>query len=247
MSGTHRRIADQWSQGDEPRLNTMRTLVLLDLLGAKQPALTWHFENTRPLFGGMQSVESKLRNLSLVRGQGCRRPTRRVSYPDGVGGEGDRMSAGDKATDARAVTPYMSSNGRRGGLSDDHVPFMRKGIPVVHLIDSPFPSVIFNPKPRRLHPAPPASTSPMLRTLLRQSISCQTCVYLCPWLKSIVLCFTGFRKNFVGPLTPRGTFLNLEQIWHTDRDNLEAVDPATLGDLTAIIKAFVVEYYALEP
>jgi hypothetical protein len=54
-------------------------------------------------------------------------------------------------------------------------------------------------------------------------------------------------KNFVGPLTPRGTVLNLEQIWHTDRDNLEAVDPATLGDLTAIIKAFVVEYYALEP
>jgi glutaminyl-peptide cyclotransferase len=149
----------------------MRTLVLLDLLGAKQPALTWHFENTRPLFGVMQSVESKLRILSLLRGQGGRRPTRHVSYPDRVGGDGDGKSAGGKATDAGAHAPYMSSNGRRGGLSDDHVPFMRKGIPVVHLIDSPFPSVTFDPTPQTLDPAPPVSTSSMPHAFWRESIS----------------------------------------------------------------------------
>ncbi|XP_003416128.1 glutaminyl-peptide cyclotransferase isoform X1 [Loxodonta africana] len=36
---------------------------------------------------------------------------------------------------------YFPSNGYRGGIQDDHIPFLRKGVPVLHLIASPFPEV----------------------------------------------------------------------------------------------------------
>eukprot|EP00281_Chroomonas_sp_CCMP1168_P002119 CAMPEP_0206271756 /NCGR_PEP_ID=MMETSP0047_2-20121206/33607_1 /ASSEMBLY_ACC=CAM_ASM_000192 /TAXON_ID=195065 /ORGANISM="Chroomonas mesostigmatica_cf, Strain CCMP1168" /LENGTH=124 /DNA_ID=CAMNT_0053700557 /DNA_START=270 /DNA_END=641 /DNA_ORIENTATION=- len=55
-----RRIAEQWSAEKDPyrpeatRLQSVHTLILLDLLGQARPALTSHFENTRPLFNRMQ-------------------------------------------------------------------------------------------------------------------------------------------------------------------------------------------------
>ncbi|KAM6221140.1 LOW QUALITY PROTEIN: glutaminyl-peptide cyclotransferase [Rhynchocyon petersi] len=36
---------------------------------------------------------------------------------------------------------YFQSYDYRGGIQDDHVPFLRKGVPVLHLISSPFPEV----------------------------------------------------------------------------------------------------------
>ena len=48
----------------------MRTLILLDLLGAKNPSLTWQFENTRDLFHRMQSIETRLRDAGVLQGSG---------------------------------------------------------------------------------------------------------------------------------------------------------------------------------
>ncbi|KAJ1474392.1 peptidase family M28-domain-containing protein [Baffinella frigidus] len=114
-----RHLASKWAaEGDpfrpgHPRLDSMRALVLLDLLGHKHPRLTWHFENTRGLFERLEQVEQRLRDAKLL-----------DNTPEGNPGA------------------YFSSQhkGSRGGTSDDHVPFLRKGVPIVHLIPKPFPS-----------------------------------------------------------------------------------------------------------
>ncbi|XP_007943256.1 glutaminyl-peptide cyclotransferase [Orycteropus afer afer] len=36
---------------------------------------------------------------------------------------------------------YFQSYGYRGGIQDDHIPFLRKGVPILHLIPTPFPEV----------------------------------------------------------------------------------------------------------
>ncbi|XP_076991194.1 glutaminyl-peptide cyclotransferase isoform X2 [Tamandua tetradactyla] len=36
---------------------------------------------------------------------------------------------------------YFQSYGHRGMVQDDHIPFLRRGVPVLHLIPSPFPEV----------------------------------------------------------------------------------------------------------
>ena len=107
--------ADPYVTGAVPprsRSQSMRALALLDLLGAARPTLTWHFESTRPLFSLMQNAEARAREQKLMKGQG--------------GG----MTAN-----------YLSDNGNRGGISDDHLPWMNLGVPILHLIASPFPAV----------------------------------------------------------------------------------------------------------
>lgn len=37
-------------------------------------------------------------------------------------------------------TKYFSTDFAPGGIEDDHVPFMKRGVPILHLIPSPFPS-----------------------------------------------------------------------------------------------------------
>ncbi|XP_007435419.1 glutaminyl-peptide cyclotransferase, partial [Python bivittatus] len=36
---------------------------------------------------------------------------------------------------------YFRSNLRRHPVEDDHIPFLRRGVPILHLIPSPFPRV----------------------------------------------------------------------------------------------------------
>jgi glutaminyl-peptide cyclotransferase len=115
-------LASKWAFGADPyvtgavpprsRSQSMRALALLDLLGAARPTLTWHFESTRPLFSLMQDAEARAREQKLMKGAGG-------------------------ATTAN----YLSDNGNRGGISDDHLPWMNLGVPILHLIASPFPTV----------------------------------------------------------------------------------------------------------
>lgn len=36
---------------------------------------------------------------------------------------------------------FFSFDFAAGGIEDDHIPFMRRGVPILHIIPSPFPSV----------------------------------------------------------------------------------------------------------
>lgn len=38
-------------------------------------------------------------------------------------------------------TSYFKNRQIFGGIEDDHVPFLRRGVPILHIIPSPFPSV----------------------------------------------------------------------------------------------------------
>lgn len=90
--------ADPFVDGASPprrRIQSMRAMALLDLLGAARPELTWHFSSTRNLFEHMQATEARARSAGLIKGAGG------------------------------AHSPhYLASNGNRSPISDDHLPWL---------------------------------------------------------------------------------------------------------------------------
>lgn len=113
-----RNLAERWSRNvqlapapggarqAQTKLASMRLLVLLDLLGHRGAKVTWHFDNTRPLFSRLRAVEKLLRGKGLL-----------------VGNAGE---------DYLSETPVRGRG--RGGISDDHIPFLQRNVPVLHLI-----------------------------------------------------------------------------------------------------------------
>jgi len=106
---------DPYVDGANPprrRIQSMRAMALLDLLGAAHPELTWHFTSTRSLFDLMQASEARARAEGLMQGSG-----------------------------GAHTAEYLASSGARGRISDDHLPWLERGVPILHLIASPFPGV----------------------------------------------------------------------------------------------------------
>ena len=91
------------------KVQILTQLLQLDLLGHKHAHVTWQFENTRPVFERLQAAERHLRAAGKLKGN------------DGA--------------------QYLSDGGgrARGAIQDDHLPFLKRNVPVVHLIASPFP------------------------------------------------------------------------------------------------------------
>jgi glutaminyl-peptide cyclotransferase len=85
----------------------------LDLLGHKHAHVTWQFENTRPVFARLQAAERHLRATGKLKGNDG------SQYLSDGGGRASRA---------------------RGAIQDDHLPFLKRNVPVVHLIASPFPT-----------------------------------------------------------------------------------------------------------
>ncbi|XP_037071876.1 glutaminyl-peptide cyclotransferase-like isoform X2 [Pollicipes pollicipes] len=93
-------------------LDRIDLFVLLDLLGAKEPAIANYLSNTNAEFRHLVSVERKLRKKGLL-------------------------------PEVPKIFRYMKSWGFRGPpqVADDHLPFLHKGVRVLHLIPVPFPAV----------------------------------------------------------------------------------------------------------
>ena len=95
-------------------LSTIHLFVLLDLLGSKNPKVPSYFKVTHWAYKKMADLEKRLRDHSLFESSG---------------------------------SPWFydldKGNGRwlGGMIGDDHVPFMARGVDVLHLIPSPFPPV----------------------------------------------------------------------------------------------------------
>jgi len=102
-------------------LSTINQLVLLDLLGASSPSIRSYFAATAWLFDGMASAEKRVLEAGLL-------------SADGNGGPSTYT-----AKDAF----FRERNGREysGGIEDDHIPFLRRGVEILHVIASPFPHV----------------------------------------------------------------------------------------------------------
>ncbi|KIK08171.1 hypothetical protein K443DRAFT_663540 [Laccaria amethystina LaAM-08-1] len=102
-------------------LSTIEHLILLDLLGAPQPLIRSYYLDTAWLFDAMVSVERRLGDSGAF------------TYDKEKG-----MAPGSWRSYFRPRTGKTSNYGYVG---DDHVPFLRRGVSILHIIAEPFPHV----------------------------------------------------------------------------------------------------------
>lgn len=96
-------------------LRQISLFVLLDLLGSANPEVPSYFQTTHWAYKKIATIEARLRKLGLLESK----PTQPFLPQTGK----------------------LSSQFSRGWVGDDHVPFMERGAPVLHMIPSPFPTV----------------------------------------------------------------------------------------------------------
>ena len=94
-------------------LSSISLFVLLDLLGAKGPSIPSYFKTTHWAYQRLATLEKRLRDAGKLKSTG------RSWFPD--------VDKDDNGI-------WMG-----GRVGDDHVPFMARGVEVLHLIPSPFP------------------------------------------------------------------------------------------------------------
>ncbi|KOX78388.1 Glutaminyl-peptide cyclotransferase, partial [Melipona quadrifasciata] len=96
-------------------------LVLLDLIGAPDPTFYNYFKNTENWYSLLMSSESKLASFKKFESYSYGQPTQTYFQP-------------------YSVETY---------IEDDHIPFLRRDIPILHLIPYPFPKVWHKPSDNR--------------------------------------------------------------------------------------------------
>ncbi|KAG6828588.1 hypothetical protein H0H92_007378 [Tricholoma furcatifolium] len=128
-----RHLADKWEStyvplerrrlmGIQPtELAGIEHLILLDLLGAPQPLIKSYYLDTAWLFDALVSVEQRLGESGAF------------AYGDAQG-----MAPGEWSSYFRT---RRQGQVNFGYIGDDHVPFLERGISVLHLIPEPFPHV----------------------------------------------------------------------------------------------------------
>jgi glutaminyl-peptide cyclotransferase len=121
-------------------LSSISLFVLLDLLGSSGPNIPSYFPTTHWAYKGMATVESRLRELHQMKSS----PNYgRTNRPNGrPRSEKLWLSEGRKG----------AMGGWMGGLvEDDHIPFMQKGVEILHIIPTPFPHVWHRPEDDGAH------------------------------------------------------------------------------------------------
>ncbi|XP_053207689.1 glutaminyl-peptide cyclotransferase-like [Panonychus citri] len=93
-------------------LDRIDVMVLLDLLGSANPTFYSYFPDTNPLYAKILRAEQQLNDLSLLQPE-----------------------------PPKTTTSYFKNRLSFGGVDDDHKPFAARGVPIVHIIPMPFPSV----------------------------------------------------------------------------------------------------------
>lgn len=115
-----RSLAETWDSQMHPAMSTFKTklssislFVLLDLLGSKTPSIMSFYPTTHWAYQHMGSLEQRLRSLDQFKSS---------SDPWFI----------DTSKDFRQITPS-------GGVQDDHIPFLARGVDILHIIDfAPF-------------------------------------------------------------------------------------------------------------
>ncbi|KAI3321272.1 peptidase family M28 [Xylariaceae sp. AK1471] len=117
-----RALAEQWENTYHPAnsfyknpLDQISMFVLLDLLGSANPSVPSSFLPTHWAYRAMANVEHRMRQLKL-------------------------LESDPKAPFLPDAKKEVARFGR-GMVEDDHIPFMRRGVPILHLIATPFPTV----------------------------------------------------------------------------------------------------------
>lgn len=114
-------------------LSTIEHLILLDLLGAPNPSVQSFYISTAWMFDGLIDVERRLDEGGLLE---------RLN-PDSVGKKGKAKTK--KGTGAKRKTKSFfkprTGASMYGGIEDDHIPFVKRGVSILHVIPTPFPKV----------------------------------------------------------------------------------------------------------
>ncbi|KAF8913522.1 glutaminyl-peptide cyclotransferase-like protein [Mucidula mucida] len=102
-------------------MSSIEHLILLDLLGAPSPSIRSYFPETAWLFDAMASAERRLGDGGFFEYDGH-----------------NEMAPGSWKSwfQPRHGTPH-----NLGHIGDDHVPFLQRGVSVLHVIAEPFPHV----------------------------------------------------------------------------------------------------------
>ncbi|KAI4250096.1 MAG: hypothetical protein L6R40_000268 [Gallowayella cf. fulva] len=141
-------------------ISTISLFVLLDLLGAKNPVVPSYFKTTHWAYKKMASLEKRLRSLSLFESS-PKKPSPKKPSPKKVSSKkapsnkpSSKKARSNKAPSRKAskrddtvFLPDFDKTGDRwlgGMIGDDHVPFMERGVEVLHIIPTPFPRVWHN-------------------------------------------------------------------------------------------------------
>ena len=114
-------------------LSSIHLFLLLDLLGSSDPRVPSYFKTTHWAYQNMAKLEDRLRQQSLF--------TSSPNHPS------KRALDQAKRVEPTWLYDLEKSNDRwmGGAIGDDHVPFMARGVDVLHVIPSPFPHVWHKP------------------------------------------------------------------------------------------------------
>lgn len=133
-----RALAEDWEFTYHTAMSTYRTplnsislFVLLDLLGSAGPKVPSYFKTTHWAYKKMADVEHRLRALHLLKSS--------PNHPNKIAKRANKQPRSE---------PYFLTEAEKkdelfygGFVQDDHVPFMQRGVDILHMIPQPFPRV----------------------------------------------------------------------------------------------------------
>ena len=115
-----RALAEHWDSEVNPAMSAFKTpltsislFVLLDLLGSKDPAVQSYYQTTHWAYQHMANLEKRLRDLK--------------QFKSSTGSSQQWFIDGSK-NDHELMT--------FGSIQDDHVPFLTRGVDILHVIDA---------------------------------------------------------------------------------------------------------------
>ena len=91
-------------------LQRIEVLILLDLIGEASPQFCNHFSETKSLFDRLMTTEKRLNRLKLLE---------------------SKRKSGTRYFPSTCFDSWR--------VEDDHIPFLQKGVPPLHIIATPFP------------------------------------------------------------------------------------------------------------
>lgn len=110
-----RHLAQRWE--NENFLPRIELFLLLDLLGTPDPNFYSYFQNTNDDYSMLMSAESRLTEA------------------------GHLIKQGSSGVIRSQQQSYFQPHSVGMGIEDDHIPFLKRGVKILHLIPTPFPEV----------------------------------------------------------------------------------------------------------
>lgn len=134
----YRALAEDWESVYHPAASTYKTpldsidlFLLLDLLGSAHPTVPSFFKTTHWAYRNMAAIEHRLRDQGLFKSS--------PNHP---------AKASKRESKKKHAEPYFLPEADKGDhafmggyVEDDHIPFMARGVEILHIIPSPFPHV----------------------------------------------------------------------------------------------------------